>query len=1329
MTVFRRRLRRARFFVQAALVTVIISAAVLVGFAQLALPWLADNPRRIEGWLSQRLGREVSVGRIEGAWTRAGPRLVLDDLRIGVRPGAEPDLIVPRAELALNLYAAFQKNRAWNEFRVVGMDLGLLRNAADQWQLRGFAAGSTRSMGALGALVLVDLDLSVIDSARGIKLDLRIPELRVVNLGDITRVLGQIGSDGDRASSLWLVADIDLAARSGSLHVGGRAIDVARLAAGHDLAGIDIVEGNGDVEVWSDWRNGRIDDIWIRTALRSVVFAATREVAIDSALSVLPRSAFDELDATVHWQRNGQGWKLDLANARAMSQGNDAATARVVVERLDDTPARYRMAGNGLDLGAAGRLAMLSGQVPAGLRRWLYGANPHGTLAAFDLRWDSVDDYDVDLRLQDFGCRSTGPIPGIESLGARLTGDAGSLLLEVPQQATRAAFPKVFRKTFEWTAFGGDVVAWRDGDAWHLRTAHFDVDAQNYAIDLKGEAELQGDGTRPLLDLSALVTRADVEAAKRFWTVNTMSPNTVEWLDRALVAGKVVEGRAMVRGDLDSWPFDDRAGRFEARADLKGLDLAFLPDWPSGEGMDVVARFINNGMLASARGGHSMGVGIESAEAAIPSFHDARLALDIRGDGAGADLLAYLRATPVGAQHAAILAGLGLGGRGDAHLELDIPLKDSQGTRLQGRVELHDAHIDEALWDLHFTGVNGPLGFDRSGVQARALQGKYLERPVELAFAIGSATSDPLNAFEAGLTGVLSTSEVFAKASDLAAAMDFFPGEASWKVDLAIGSESGAAAGRKALRLRSDLQGIAMRLPAPLEKPAESALPFSLELQVPPAGQPFDARLGEILHAQGRLPGPDTPFAAHIGLGGAPSETPLPAEGIAVAGRAARLDVDGWIRRFYSANAGAGLLGRVSLDVDELRLGGRDFAAHEIELFREDESTVIRVQGEALEGELNLPTVDMPRRGITAQMQRVAWPGLPVGAADGPGALAGVAPASLPPLHLWVGELKLGNSLLGETRLESYPTATGMRIDLLESKSDNLDMRANGEWTGAAGADHSHLLIDMSAGSLGNMLDAFGYVGIIDGGQTFARIDASWPGPPTAFALANTSGTLEVGVENGRFLDVDPGASGRLFGLLSLREIPRRLALDFSDLFKSGMSFNSVKGSFALADGNAVTDDLTIVSPAADITISGRTGLRSKDYDQEMVVVPRAGVALPVVGALAGGPVGAAAGLVVQTLIGKRINRAARSTYRVTGSWEQPVITLISKSEARGPAAGGGEAETVPPTEARDAAPSGLPLGTLLEALRAHSGAQESTAPAAVVPPLRPPPADSDPPQ
>ncbi len=193
------------------------------------------------------------------------------------------------------------------------------------------------------------------------------------------------------------------------------------------------------------------------------------------------------------------------------------------------------------------------------------------------------------------------------------------------------------------------------------------------------------------------------------------------------------------------------------------------------------------------------------------------------------------------------------------------------------------------------------------------------------------------------------------------------------------------------------------------------------------------------------------------------------------------------------------------------------------------------------------------------------------------------------------------------------------------------------------------------------MMDALGFPGIIDGGQTTADFDAIWPGPPSSFAMSKLeTGAITLKVAEGRILEVKPGV-GRIFGLLSLSEIPRRLTLDFSDFFQSGLGFNSITGTFGLDNGNAYTSDLVIKSPAADITITGRTGLRAKDYDQEMVVSPHTGATLPLVGAIAAGPVGAAAGLVLQGMLGKPIGKATGSHYKVTGSWEKPDITAVVK--------------------------------------------------------------------
>lgn len=1275
MTPFRRRLRKLRFLLQAIFVALVITAAVLVGFAQLALPWLAENPQRIEGWLTERLGRSVTIGKVSSMWTRTGPRLIFDELVIATGPSEAAELRLPRAELALNLYAAFQRNRAWNEFRLVGLDLSLVRNADGAWELLGINpaardGGKGSSMGVLGAIVLVDLKLNVVDASRDMDLDFQVPELRVVNLGRITRVLGQIGRSTSTVSPLALVADIDVEARSGSLYAGGSRVDLAELLSGFPVGGIRLVSANGDFEFWTEWHDARVSDTTLRVNLDETVLESTSGIKTTEQVTVQPRTAFEHLALGARLRRIADVWQLDVADAKVTRQGVATTPARFIIEHPVGDSTEFSMRANSLDLNALANVAMLADAAPDPLRRWLYMGNPLGAISAMDVRWESASHFSIDMMLDGVSSSEAGAVPGISSLNARIRGDSESVMLEVPPQATRIDYPKTFRKPFELTRFGGDVLAWPEGNGWRVQTPSLDVTAADYSAELRGGLFFQGDATRPLIDVSALVRHADVQAAKLFWPVNTMAPSVVEWLDRALVSGKVVEGRAVARGDLDNWPFEDDTGRFEARAELRGLELAFLPDWPSGEDLDVTARFINGGMQASVAQGKSMGVTLDAGEASIARFKDSLLDLTIDARGQGAEMLKYLRATPVGKARAAYLDGLAIGGRGDAHLQMVVPLRENEGMTLDGRVDLSGSDLVESNWGLHFGNAEGRVNFSKSGVLAETLKADYEGFPVTLGLAIGTSTKDPLNTFEAGLQGVMPAATVFERATDLAPAMASFPGEANWLIGLQIGDDEGTAKGRKSLQLQSDLKGISILLPPPLDKSADTSLPLSLNLQMPIIGEEFTARLGDLLSVQGRLPGPASALSARMNFGAGDATGPLPANGLQIGGEVGSLDVGGWIGLLNDGGTGDVAFQGMALDVASMQMAGRDFPNIHLDLVPQREATSIRISGESLEGEVSVPGVELRKRGITAQMKRVIWPDLAEEKQSGPSALSDINPGNIPPLHFQVGELQFGETSMGKLRLESFPTGSGMHVDLLEADSANFNLRASGDWNGNAAANQSHFGIDVSAPSLGSMLDAFGYADIIEGGKTFARFDAGWPGAPTAFALADSTGTLEISVEKGRILDVDPGAGGRLFGLFSLSEIPRRLSLDFSDLFKSGLSFNSINGSFDLRDGSAYTENLLIKSPAADIGISGRTGLRDKVYDQEMMVTPKAGVALPVVGALAAGPVGAAAGIVMQTLLGKQINQAARSHYTVQGSWEKPVIALESREEYEASQAG-----------------------------------------------------------
>jgi uncharacterized protein YhdP len=204
--------------------------------------------------------------------------------------------------------------------------------------------------------------------------------------------------------------------------------------------------------------------------------------------------------------------------------------------------------------------------------------------------------------------------------------------------------------------------------------------------------------------------------------------------------------------------------------------------------------------------------------------------------------------------------------------------------------------------------------------------------------------------------------------------------------------------------------------------------------------------------------------------------------------------------------------------------------------------------------------------------------------------------------------------------------------------------------------------------NFGALLDGFGLGGRLGGGKGNLHFDATWSGAPSDVALGSLQGTLALDARNGRLLEVEPGA-GRVLGLLSLAELPKRLTLDFRDFFAKGFSFNQLGGNIHFANGLARSDDLAIKGPAADIQIRGAANLRAQTFDQTIEVRPKSGNLLTAVGALAAGPVGAAIGAAASAVMAKPFGNLGAKTYRVTGPWSEPKVEVMTRDQTRAVAA------------------------------------------------------------
>lgn len=1286
----RRTLRLLRRGLWLAAASTLIVVALVLAVANQLLPLAERHPDRIAQWLGERAGQPVAFDHVDTEWTRRGPLLRLENLRIGEGARAFP---IGDTEMLVSLYAGLLPGTPLSELRLRDVDLTLERAADGRWRVRGLpgqaeAAGDPLAvLERLGELQVIGGRLSIVAPAFGVDAHLPRVDLRLRVDGDRVRA-GLKAWPAPGARPLDAALDLDRRRGDGEVYAGATDASLADWSHVLRVAGISVRAGEGRARAWAELRSHRVERVTLDAALDGVTLAGA---PLDG---VVPHARYARVEARARWQQASGGWAVHAPRLR-FGDGERAQT-------LDGLRAaggrRQALHAPRIDAAPLFELATLSDRVDPALRRWLRDARPRAVAHGVDIAAGAGAPLRASARLEGLGFDPVGDAPGLDGLGGTLRGDEGALALALDERApVRIDWPRGFGVAHDVT-LRGDVVGWREGAGWRVATPALHVDGQGFAADARGGLVWQGDGTRPRIDMALALERASLPVAKGFWIRHLMPVALVRWLDDALVAGRVEHGRAIASGDLDDWPFTDRNGRFEATARIAGATLKFQPGWPAAERLDADVRFLGDGLSIDGRA-RIGAVDVPKLHADIDRYDAGRLRVEAGTRTDARALLALLRASPLERAHRETFANLTASGPVAATFGLTLPLQPDAAPRIEGGVELLGARLADRRWRIAFDGARGTAAYSQHGFRADGLAVRHEGHPGRLSLRAGAPfVRDARHAFEATLDAVLRADALIAQApAQLDWLAPYLGGRSAWSVDIAVanaGTARDAPAAR--LQLRSNLVGTTLSLPAPLRKSAAAALPTMIDAPLPLGSGDLEVALGTRVAVRARQR--DGRTGVRVALGSARVDDAPPAHGLVATGQAASLDALDWIALVRGADAGdspaapALPLQRIDVRAQRLMLLGGAFPDTRVTVAPAGAVTTVRVEGRALEGTLAMD--DAAGAPISGRFDRVHWrsagaPGdaestggrapsaavAPATAEAGAAAtrstvaapapsLASADPRAIPPLAFDIEDLRIADASLGRARLRTQPTATGLRIETLDATHADQKLAMSGEWTGRGAAARTRIEATLASDDFGALMDGLGFDGRLGGGEGSIRLEAAWPGGPAQFALDALDGRLVLDARDGRLLEVEPGA-GRVLGLLSLAELPRRLTLDFRDFFSKGFAFNTLAGTVRFADGRARSDDLRIDGPAAEIGIGGETNLRTQRFDQTIEVHPKAGNLLTAVGAIAGGPVGAAIGAAANAVLRKPLGQIGAKTYRVTGPWTDPKVEVISREQSR----------------------------------------------------------------
>ncbi len=1296
------------------------------------VPRIGDYREALQQQATRALGLRVEIGQIraQGGWLV--PWFELSDIQMYDRDGREA-LSLPRVLVAVSpasvLRGKFEqldieqpeleiRRDADGHVWVAGLDTSvggdgagadwffslpefLVRGGVVHWRDESRAAALQSSA---PVLTLQDVDVSI--QNRWFRHELRADVTPPESLGKRLSVRGKF------FQAPWHAAG-DVGTWSGESFAELPHVDLANLRQWVPMdQGLSLQEGRGAVRLWSDVQQGELIGITADVALDAV------DVRLGADL--LPLSL-----RRVHGRIGAQavGGEVEISSQDLVfdtQEGEHWPGGVLRVSWARDTFASGTLQADRLDLDALNQISQRL-PLPEQARAMLSRVQPRGQVNQLKATWQKTDqalNYTAHGQVKQLSMlrdvQADSPLahlPGLQGAQlefdlsqkggkARISVSNGSVTLPLGLDEPHLVLHEASAQ-LAWQLKGEDVsLQFTQG-----RVLNDDVAGEfngNWKTG-SGDARLPG-----VLDLTASISRAKVAQIYRYLP-NTLSADVRSYVRQAVRAGDVSRVSLRLRGNLQDMPFDSpKQGDFRVVMQLADGEYAYVPpasakskgapasEWPALTQVNGELVFDRSALHFKGRTqlAGAPDVTWQKVEAHIPNLSHTVVSVTGEGRGPLQQVLDTVAKTALNGLTGGVLNKSQ--GKGDAtyKLALTLPIEQLHASKVQGSVSFADNALQVIPGTPVLDHAKGKLLFSEQGFKLEGLRAELLGGDATLEGGLSFAANEDKSPLQLKIEGHL-TAEGLRQARELGFASRLAQratGKAAYTATL------GLRRGQPELHIQSDLKGMALGLPAPLNKVASAAMPLRIEQQLTPESLLPKAR---VLQDQIKVTLDRWVSVAYVrdltGLrprvvrGGIAvgqsvmDAVPTRDNAVSLNLQLAAVDMDAW-GAVLSQVTGASLVKtkpsnksvvgqEASSDnaqdyiptfatIQAAQVKVSDRIIHKVVIGGTRQADVWRMNISA--DELNgSAEVRSPNGNVPAQLfVRLAYLNIPPSSVPDVERLLSEQPSSIPSLDIVVNELTLRDKKLGRLEIDAINRAGANSVREWRLNKFNLAMpeatfNATGSWAATGPRTRrTHLNFALVLRDSGGLITRLGTPDAIRGGEGRLEGDVSWQGSPITLDYASMNGKMNLLVEKGQFLKTEPGAA-RLLGVLNLQALPRRLTLDFRDVFSEGFAFDFVRGDVRIEQGIASTNNLQMKGVVAGALIEGRADIVRETQDLKVVVVPEinAGTASLYVATI--NPLIGLTSYLAQSILAKPLIRAGTSEFHVDGTWSDPRVTKV----------------------------------------------------------------------
>ncbi|MFZ5843521.1 MAG: YhdP family protein [Pseudomonadota bacterium] len=1300
--------------------TLIIAAAVLVSLGRLLFPQAHQLKPAFEQYLAERTGAKVRIAEVHGAWRGFGPELRVIGIELLAPDSDEPLLKVARFEAALDLPRSLLSWHAvMRRFEVEGLQALVELDSKGQLVLPGLVLDDDEDSG-ISAQYVIDALLrqnrvAITDTEiryrrrQGDIIPLRLAEVSLRNRRGQHQAIGDLTvHEGGNARFVLEFTDYPLAQRDQmSVYLESQSLDLARLPLPVAPLGVHLEDGDLQLQIWANWRDGAWRDGQANVALKQLQLINDEQ----------QRKALDSVSGQLHFARaNNRLWYLHGENLQWQIDGN-TRTGLTVEGKVSRESEQQRW---GFDIGAmqlADLMAIVqfSSAVPADLRQRLAALEASADMprTQIDFLWrdDAVADWAIASQFEQLRYRSDDLPVLTEARGRVLVAAAGGAVrVQAFDQAID--FHQLFRAPLALQEL--DVaLRWQPGQTDTLLTVpQARIRNADIAIDARAAIQVPAQGDAELA-LNAQIRNGVGANKASYLPVGIMTPQLVDYLDGAIVAADVRTAHAVLRGPLHRFPFTEHDGVFDVLADVGNAQYRFQPEWPAVTDLQAQLQFVGNSMFIAIDDASLAGWQVEQGSVVLDPMGGPTATLQVQAEGVGSGKAAFalLRNSPLQTPLQPLLDTLDADGAMHTALTLAIPLHDSHASQVRGTVSFGNASLLLKPLALPLTAARGEVSFAEFGITGGDVRMQ----------ALGGTLTAKLRGDAGGgditVRGRASSEAVAAwyphpVQNHLAGAFEY-----DGKVLLPGREQHGVQ-----VTLQTDLQGLALNAPAPFGKTAESARPLRFVAGVDAERLSLWADYDNQLVFQAERNADESALRAELLLGGASYTGHTP--GLSIRGSLPALAATDWlpfivdVTRTAStlasgdsrdSQAGAnhpetehrGAAPTLALSIAAVDFYGLPFDAVQLGGRPTDAGYQLQLRAPALVGEVLLADEAPVRVELEKLLHESAAAPAPTQAADATmvtvdeivvnetvatGTTPATATASVPPtaasptsttestvlrepadwpeLELDCKQCRFYSREFGQVQLSLRNEQQDKRLSVKAERKDLLSIALTGLWSAA---EHDTAIRGrVSSRDWGALTQDWGVDLGVRESSGHVDLDLRWPNSPVDFRLAASRG--EIGLELGKgYIARDTEAKervARVFSLLGLSSLTRRLSLDFSDLFKDGLYYDRLSGAFLVADGKAVNRNVKLEGVALDLDFTGDIDFVNRRLDQKIVGTTKLNSSFPVLAGWIINPTAGVALWLMNKLFIERVEKVVFGfEFQVYGPWDNPEVIERGRRE------------------------------------------------------------------